>query len=269
MPQQHFGESFAATAPENYERFFVPAIGRPVAQQLLRVAQLRAGERVLDVGCGTGVVTRLAAEQIGREGKVTGLDVNPGMLAVARASSPRELGIAWHEASAEAMPLPDAAFDVVLCQMSLQFVPDRLAALREMRRVLVVEGRIVLNVPGPAAPPFETLADAMGRHVAPQAAGFVRAVFALHDESELETLFREAGFQNVEIRAGTGELSLPPPREFLWQYVSSTPLAALLAGASADTRAALERDVVTRWKEFETDDGMMCRQRVVTGSARR
>lgn len=268
MKQQPHGESLSATIPENYERFFVPAIGRPVARELLRVAELQAGERVLDVGCGTGVVTRLAAEQVGPEGRVAGLDINPGMIEVARSSTPPELKIAWHVASAEAMPLPDDAFDVVLCQMSLQFVPDRLEALREMRRVMAAKGRVVLNVPGPAGPPFAALADAMGRHVAPQAAGFVQAVFALHDEAELESLLREAGFHDIDTQAETRELSLPAPREFLWQYVSSTPLAAILAGAAADRRAALEREVVARWKEFETSDGMVYPQRFVTGSAR-
>src|SRR3546814_6159009 len=80
-------------------------------------AALREGERVLDVACGTGVVTRLASEQVGATGAVSGLDVNPGMLAVARAATPEGMSIEWHEANAEAMPLPDASFDVVLCQL--------------------------------------------------------------------------------------------------------------------------------------------------------
>src|SRR3546814_10148611 len=112
-------------------------------------AALREGERVLDVACGTGVVTRLASEQVGATGAVAGLDVNPGMLAVARAATPEGMSIEWHEANAEAMPLPDASFDVVLCQLGLQFMPDRQAALREMRRVLVDGGRLAFNVPGP------------------------------------------------------------------------------------------------------------------------
>src|SRR3546814_11804165 len=77
-------------------------------------AALREGERVLDVACGTGVVTRLASEQVGATGAVSGLDVNPGMLAVARAATPVGMSIEWHEANAEATPLPDASFDVVL-----------------------------------------------------------------------------------------------------------------------------------------------------------
>ncbi|MGH8016784.1 MAG: class I SAM-dependent methyltransferase [Opitutaceae bacterium] len=270
MTEQHNDERWlGATASENYERFFVPAIGRPVAEDLLRVAELKTGERVLDVGCGTGVVTRLAAEQVGRRGQVAGLDVNPDMISVAQASTPPELAIKWHQASAESMPLPDEAFDVVLCQMSLQFVADRLQALREMRRVQASNGRVLLNVPGPMGPPFAVLAKALGQHIAPKAAGFVQAVFALHDESELERLLKEAGFHGVETRERIGRLSLPPPRDFLWQYVSSTPLAAVVADAGDDAREGLEHDVVNGWKEFETDDGMTCEQRVVIASGRR
>jgi ubiquinone/menaquinone biosynthesis C-methylase UbiE len=269
MAQQHFAQAFGATAPENYERFFVPAIGRPLANDLIRTAALQAGERVLDVGCGTGVVTRLAAERVIPGGAVAGLDINAGMLAVARSVTAPDLGIEWYEASAESMPLPDEAFDVVLCQMSLQFVPDRLRGLREMRRVLRAGGRLVLNVPGPAAPMFNILADAMGRHIAPQAAGFVRAVFALNDEEELEVLLKEAGFRQVTAEAASRELSLPAPRDFLWQYVGSTPLAPVVTAADDNARSALEREVVAGWQAFGTDDGMRYRQRVVVATARR
>lgn len=269
MAEKHFNDSFRATAPENYQRYFVPVIGRPLAEDLLREAELKPGERVLDVGCGTGVVTRLAAERVGGDGTVVGVDVNPGMLAVAKAVSPPELAIEWQEASAESLPLADESFDVVLCQLSLQFMPDRGRALEEMHRVLVPGGRLLLNAPGPADPLFETLATAMGHHISPQASGFVRAVFALHDESELQGLLRSAGFQEVGTHAETRELTLPPARDFLWQYVGSTPLAGIVADSTEEARAALEREVLAGWADFEEADGMSYRQRVVIASARR
>lgn len=269
MADTYFDKSFGATAPENYQRFFVPAIGRPLADELMRRAGLKAGERVLDVGCGTGVVTRLAAERVGGDGAVAGLDVNPGMLAVAKSVTPSEVNIEWHEASADAIPLPDESFDVVLSQLSLQFVPDRGRALQEMHRVLVPGGRLILNVPGPADALFETLADAMGKHVSPQAAGFVHAVFSMDDEAELESLLGEAGFHDIDVVAEIRELSLPGARDFLWQYVRSTPLAGVVAGADEQARSALESDVLAEWSRFEDDDGMSYRQRVLTATARR
>lgn len=266
MSAQHFDESYGSNPPEIYERYFVPAIGKPLAETLLAVAALSPGERVLDVGCGTGVVARLAAEVVGPEGEVKGVDVNPGMLAVAKASSPSS--IEWHEAGAESMPFEDDTFDVGLCQMSIQFVEDCGKCLREMRRVVKRQGRVALNVPGPTAPLFEIMADAMGRHVSPKAAGFVQRVFSMHDVDEMEALLTDAGFAEVSVGAGVHRLSLPAPREFLWQYVGGTPLAPIVAASDPSAREALESEVVERWQEFATGGGMEFDQRVVTATGR-
>ncbi len=142
--KQHFVETYDTAPPKNYERFFVPAIGRPLAKDLIQLAELQPGERLLDVGCGTGIIARLALQHIGKTGQVTGIDINPGMLAVARRLKPQ---IEWLEANAESIPLPDGAFEVVLCQLSLQFFEHKPKSLSEIWRVLVADGRFVLNVP--------------------------------------------------------------------------------------------------------------------------
>jgi SAM-dependent methyltransferase len=178
MSQQTSFKHFGGSAPENYERFFVPAIPAPLATELIDIAALRPGERVLDVACGTGVVARLAAERVGATGTVAGIDLNPGMLAVARSVTPPGMVIEWHQSSAEAMPLPDEAFDVVLCKMGIQFVPDKLAALREMQRVLAPGGRLIINVVGPKPRVFAILAEALAHHIKPEIGAFVDLVFS-------------------------------------------------------------------------------------------
>jgi SAM-dependent methyltransferase len=126
---------FTGTAAETYQRHFVPAIAIPVSAGLLEVARLQPAERVLDVACGTGLVTRLAAEQVGPTASVTGIDVAPDMIDVAKATEgPAGAHIEWHVADAASLALPDASYDVVLCQMGLMFTEDRTAALAEMRR---------------------------------------------------------------------------------------------------------------------------------------
>ena len=269
MAKQHFNKAYGGNAPENYERFFVPAIGAPLATDLIRLAALRSGERVLDVACGTGVVARLALQQVGATGTVAGLDVNPGMLAVARSITSPGTSIEWYEASAESIPLPDEVFDVVLCQLSLQLMSDKLPALQEMRRVLVHGGRMILNVPGPAGRIFAILAEAMERHISPEAAGFVRQVFSLNDTSELQRFTSDAGFRNVAVDANTKVLRLPPPKEFLWQYVHSTPLAGMVAQADEEERDALERDIGAEWQDFEEDGAMTYQQRIIVVTARK
>jgi len=268
MSKQHFDKAYGANAPENYERFFVPAIGKPLAEDLVNLAELRPGEKVLDIACGTGIITRLAFEKVSPGGSVAGLDVNPGMLAVARSITP-DTSIDWYEASAEAMPLPDNAFDVVLCQMGLQFVEDKLVALQEMRRVLSPGGRLMLNVPGPKAEIFAVMANAMEQHINAQAAGFVNHVFSLHDAKEIQRLMSEAGFDEIDIQASTKTLHLPMPKDFLWQYVYSTPLSAVVLEADEKSRIALEKDVVYKWQKFAENGAMRFEQRMVTASGRK
>ena len=124
------------SAPELYERYLVPAITRIWASDLIDRAGPKPGKSLLDVACGTGVVARLAAERM-RTGRVVGLDLNEGMLAVARSVPITGAPIEWREGSALSLPFENRSFDLVLCQLGVQFFPDRSLALREMKRVLV------------------------------------------------------------------------------------------------------------------------------------
>jgi ubiquinone/menaquinone biosynthesis C-methylase UbiE len=131
------------SAAEIYEEFFVPALFQEWAAPLAAAARIAAGDRVLDVGCGTGALARAAAERVGPNGAVVGLDRNEGMLAVAR-----RLGrdIEWRQGMAEALPFPDASFAAVVSQFSLMFFEDRETALREMWRVIKPGGRLAVAV---------------------------------------------------------------------------------------------------------------------------
>jgi ubiquinone/menaquinone biosynthesis C-methylase UbiE len=263
-------ESLAASAPENYERFIVPVICLPLAKHLIKNAALEPGERVLDAACGTGIVARLAAQRVGTDGSVAALDVNPGMLGEARLAAPMDAPIEWYQACVESMPFPDRTFDVVLCQLSLQFVQDKLRALTEMHRVLGPGGRVLVNVPGPTPDLFDILAQSLERHVGSRAGRFVRDVFSLNDKAELEGLLTKAGFEDVAIESYHKALVLPSARSFLWQYVNGTPLSAILVGVDDEARSRLERDVVAHWRVFEIDGGAMrYTQRVLLASARR
>src|SRR5919109_4783026 len=246
-------KQYGGNAAENYERYFVPTIGVAWATALLDAAELHPGDRVLDVACGTGVVTRLAAGRGGPDGAVAGLDINPAMLAVARSVRSSGAAIEWHEASAESLPLAEGSFDVVVSSLGLQFVPDKASALREMLRVLARHGRLAVATVGPTPPFFAILEQALARHVKPEVAAFMRVVFSLHDPQELETLTSAAGFHDVEVRSKALTLTLPRPAEFLWQYVHSTPLAAAVAQIDDVGRTALERDVAAGWQSLVKD----------------
>ncbi len=120
----------------------------PVVEGVIARAGLKTGERVLDLGTGTGSVAFQAVPLVGRDGRVTGIDVSSDMLRLAQRRA-TELGlknVEFREGRAEVIPTEDAAFDVVLACLSLMYVVDRAAAAREIARVLRAGGRLVAAV---------------------------------------------------------------------------------------------------------------------------
>ena len=116
---------------EIYERILVPSLFRPWATDLLDQVRIAPDDRVLDLACGTGIVARLVREQLGAGSQITGVDLNPEMIAVARSIQP---DIPWHLGNAIELPFKNGRFDVVFCQQGFQFFSDRAAAALEMRR---------------------------------------------------------------------------------------------------------------------------------------
>ncbi len=267
VTEQLFGRGYGSDAAANNEKYFVPQVARPVAEQLMQAAGLQKGEQILDVACGTGLVTRLAAARTG--GTAAGLDVNAGMLEVAKSATPEDLSIEWHEASAEAMPFPDESFDVVLCQLSLQLIPDKPSALNEMRRVLRSNGRLTLIVPGEMARLFEIVAAALDTHVGAQASGFFRAVFSLSNPDELRGLLDTAGFRDVDVHVADVEFQLPAPADFLWQYLYATPLAQAVSQMNDKRLGALEAQVVQEADGLVENGKMPVAQPIVVATARK
>ena len=214
----------AGTAPEIYAEHLVPAVFAPWAPVLLDAAAVGIGHTVLDVACGTGVVAAAAVERVGPSGAVTGVDINPGMIAVAA----RTRGVRWAQADAARLPFPDGGFDRVLCQAGLQFVPDRLGALREMGRVLRPGGRVALLVWRALhhSPGFAALADALQAVVGPEAAAG-RAPFVFGDDPRpLVTLLDSAGFGDVDVQARAGTVCFASVEAFVRCQRAASPLAA-------------------------------------------
>jgi ubiquinone/menaquinone biosynthesis C-methylase UbiE len=236
----------ASNAAETYQRELVPALFGPWGSRVVELAALRPGLRVLDVACGTGLVARLAAEAVGVSGRVTALDLNPGMLAVA-SELPAVEGapIEWVEGNAQALPFAEATFDVVCCQLGLQFFPDREGALREMRRVLVPGGRAVVMVwrEIDRSPGFAVLAAALGRTISSDAEALMRAPFALGDAGELARLLEAGGLCDCTIRAEAGTVRFASAATFVRSEVASPLLATVVAAAPAPAYEELVREV--------------------------
>jgi ubiquinone/menaquinone biosynthesis C-methylase UbiE len=236
----------SGNAAEFYERY-VRLIMEPWVRRLIDAAALQPAEHVLDVACGTGFVARIAARCVGTNGRVVGIDLNPSMIEAARTMPSLDAAtiIDWRTGDALALPFENEIFDAVLCQQGLQFVPDRLQALREMHRVLRLRGRLAFTVWGARedTPYQAALADALARHVGPEAGSMARAPSALHDPVQLHDLVSAAGFRNVRVRPTIEMTNLPLPEHFVPGHLAALPMAQAIDRLAPEQRSALVQDI--------------------------
>src|SRR5688500_8853777 len=240
-----------ALAASEYHRCLVPVVFGPWAEELVRRANLQHGDRLLDLACGTGAVTAIAAGRIGEQGTVYGLDLNPEMLEVAQARcKDSECEIQWRIGNAEQLPFPEAAFDTVLCQQGLQFFANRHRALTEISRVLRPGGRVLASVWNRSSenPWAEALIQALENHPLADLADCLRQPFSLADAGELAVLFQGAGFRDVAVElAGIG-LKIDDGERFWSGFLSALPI-----GLPPHQREGLAREVSSGLAPFQQD----------------
>ena len=189
------------TAADVYEGFFVPALFGEWAPRVCGAAGVEPGKRLLDVACGTGCVAREAAK---RGAEVTGLDRNPGMLAVAERLAPT---VEWREGLAESLPFEDGTFEAVICQFGLMFFDDRVQALGEMWRVTKPGGRLVVATWDSLdrTPGYRAMVGLLQRLFGDDIAAGLRAPFVLGDPGELQEFFDAAGIGDSRVDTRVGE----------------------------------------------------------------
>jgi ubiquinone/menaquinone biosynthesis C-methylase UbiE len=244
-------------AAELYERVVARHILGPWAPSLVDAAHLVGGERVLDLACGTGLVARLAASRVGARGRVTGVDLNSGMISIARSLPvPGGARIEWVEGSALAIPLPDGSVDVVLCQQGLQFFPDKALALREMRRVLDRGGRLALSVWSSTGVYNSVLGEALARFAGEGVASRFCASRRVPAKEELERLAVGAGFADVAVRVGRMNIHLPSVDRFVLEHLAGSPVAESIAALGDAARASIGALVQREMQRFGDGDGV-------------
>jgi SAM-dependent methyltransferase len=196
-----------AEAADLYERFFVPALFGQWPPRLLDLAGVGPGDDVLDVGCGTGVLARAAVTRVGAAGRVTGVDVNPGMLAVAAREEPR---VEWLRAAAESLPVGEDSADAVVSQFAAMFFTDRAAAVCEMARAVRTGGRVgVATWAGlPDTPGYAAMVGLVRDVVGEEAARALETPFAIGRPEELRALVASS-FEEVAVHVLDGEARFP------------------------------------------------------------
>ena len=213
----------STSAAEVYEKFFVPALFGQWVGPMLDAVRATKGDRLLDVGCGTGVVARAALDRVGASGSVTGVDPNEGMLAVAEAISPT---LTVRRGTAEQLPIDDCEMDCVTCQFALMFFVDRERAVAEMRRALKPGGRLAVctwaavdQSPGYAAM-VELLADQIGDW----AVEALRAPFCVGAVNQLRDLLRQE-FDDATVVSRDGQARFASLDDWLYTEIRGWTLA--------------------------------------------
>jgi ubiquinone/menaquinone biosynthesis C-methylase UbiE len=224
---EHEKGQVAANAAEIYEQFFVPALFAEWPKRVLQAANVQTGDSVLDVACGTGVLAREAADRVGASGSVFGVDINEGMLAIARQKTPN---ITWKIGPAESLPFKADTFDRVVSQFALMFFEDQTKAIAEMGRVARPGGTVTVAVWDSlaATPGYAAVAEVLDELFGPEVAQSIQAPYSLGDRQKLTSLFAKAGMNDITIRTITGQARFASIEAWIYTDIKGWTLADII-----------------------------------------
>ncbi|WP_372638992.1 class I SAM-dependent methyltransferase [Fodinibius sp.] len=237
---------------QSYQKLMVPALFKEWPDQILE-AKIKPGDKLLDVACGTGVLTIAAEDRLDQKGFAAGLDMNPGMLAVAEKLAP---DIEWRQGVAEDLPWDDESFDIVVSQFGLMFFEDQQKALREMFRVLKSGGRLVVavfnsleNIRG-----YKIMTRIYGQVVGEEVEQALRFPFSLGDVDELKSLCFKSDLTGAKINTCEGNAKFPDIRTMVLADVKGWfPLAGFVLDDHQIEEAV--RMAESELKGFIAEDG--------------
>jgi ubiquinone/menaquinone biosynthesis C-methylase UbiE len=233
---------FQGAIPENYDHYLGPVIFEPYAEDLVSRLKGRKLECVLEIACGTGIVTRRLCDALPASTEIVATDLNPDMFEFAKAKFEKDENVRWQQADASALPFPDASFDAVVCQFGFMFVPDKAAAMRESHRVLRSSGVFLFNVwDSMEHNPFAEIAHTtIASFFDDDPPKFYQIPFSLHDSGQLRELLRNAGFEEIEAFVETRPCRANSAKEFATGLVRGNPVGTEAAERGVDPEDLIE-----------------------------
>lgn len=240
-------------AARGYEQYWARQL-EPAQRLLLAMARLQPGEDVLDVACGTGLLTLRAGDCVGATGSVIGTDISDAMVEIARANAERTSSrAAFERMDAEAISHPDRSFDAVLCGLGLMYVPDPQRAIREMHRVLTPGGRAAAAVWGERrkcgwAEIFPIVDSRVRSEVCPM-------FFQTGTGRVLHALFEEAGFRSVTSERISTILHYASAEEACGAAFIGGPVALAYSRFDEQTRIEAEAEYLASIAQYAAGSG--------------
>ena len=228
---------FAGSIPENYDRYMVPLIFAPYAEDLAQRAAALAPKTVLETAAGTGVVTRALTPKLSPNARYTVTDLNQPMLDYAASRQGADSRITWRQADALALPFENAAFDLVLCQFGAMFFPDRVAAYKETRRVLKPGGHFLFSVWDRIEDNAfaDEVTNALAEMFPSDPPRFMaRTPHGYHDKAQIRSDLEAAGFSGVAIDTKAEQSRAASPRIPAVAYCHGTVLRTEIVARDAD-----------------------------------
>ena len=198
MKDEH--AQFSGSIPAAYDRYLGPLFFQPYAEDLAARVRVPENGSVLELACGTGILTRELRNRLPATVKLTATDLNEPMFENAAHKFAEGEAVEWRQADACSLPFGDRRFDAVVCQFGIMFVPDKALAAREAHRVLKPRGALLFNV-------WDAIENnELGRIAHETIAGFFekdppafyQVPFGYHDHGEIKRVLEEAGFQDVQ-----------------------------------------------------------------------
>jgi ubiquinone/menaquinone biosynthesis C-methylase UbiE len=230
MKEEH--AAFTGSVPENYDRYLGPVLFEPYARDLAARLDVNEGARVLELACGTGILTRFLRERLPRGARLTATDLNEAMMDYAARKFSREDAVEWRQADATDLPFGDESFDAVACQFGFMFVPDKAKAFGEARRVLKPGGSLLFNV-------WDALERNDLAHVAHTTISkffesdpptFYEVPFSLSDADAVASLLASAGFEDIKSTPLALPSISPSAEEAARGLVEGNPVIASIRG---------------------------------------
>jgi SAM-dependent methyltransferase len=229
----------------------VPSLFGPIARATLDVVSLPEGAQIIDVACGTGIISKVAAEHLTGQGRIVGTDLNPAMIEVARRTMPATRHrIEWFTCDATELPFENGQFDIAFCQQGLQFFPDKPKALSEIRRVLVTNGQLFLTCWKSVSPLFQAASDSLRYRIGNEIAEQALRPYAFRDGGVISSLLKDAGFEVDEVSTLVVDRHLTPARRAVRAELLAQPYEQALRASGDATIDAIVEDVVMSLKNY-------------------